>query len=249
MKTIYETIGAAKEYCDLAIDIYENCPHKCEYCYAKKKCERKNGNFEFNGTRKNVLEETEKFLKEHKEIHGKMIFLGFSSDAVPTGKDVSDTIRMEEILKKYNCKIMICTKSKLFNEDVKKIIELADSVGITISCGEEMAKKYETNAASVKDRMELLKFAKSLNKETWISFEPVLETKFILELLKSDFMNYVDIVKFGKLNHMELSDLTGNKDDTIDWTEYVEKVIKICEEKKIKYKIKEALKAYILKTV
>ena len=41
MKTIYETKGAAKEYCDLAVDIYEYCPHKCKYCYEKAKVERK----------------------------------------------------------------------------------------------------------------------------------------------------------------------------------------------------------------
>ena len=41
MKTIYKTIGAAKEYCELAVDIYENCPYNCDYCYVKNKYERK----------------------------------------------------------------------------------------------------------------------------------------------------------------------------------------------------------------
>ena len=51
-------------------------------------------------------------------------------------------------------------------------------------------------------------------------------------------MDYVDTAKFGKLNHMEISDLTGNKEDNIDWTEYGRNVVKICTEKGINYKIK-----------
>ena len=41
MKTIYETIGVAKEYCEYAVDIYTGCPHLCEYCYAKAKADKK----------------------------------------------------------------------------------------------------------------------------------------------------------------------------------------------------------------
>lgn len=34
MKPIYEPSGAAKEYGDLAINIYTGCPHGCFYCFA-----------------------------------------------------------------------------------------------------------------------------------------------------------------------------------------------------------------------
>ena len=33
MKPIYEPKGAAKEYGDLALNIYTGCPHRCYYCY------------------------------------------------------------------------------------------------------------------------------------------------------------------------------------------------------------------------
>ena len=243
MKTIYETIGAAKEYCDYAIDIYENCPHRCQYCYAKAKAEKKNGSFAFNGLRKNILEETKAFLDIHTELKGKMIFLGFSSDCFAKDIDISGTIEMAKLLKSYGCNVMVCTKGKLTN-DVKETLKYVDSIGISLTCGEEMTSKYETNAASTNERMELLKYAKSLGKETWISFEPVLEEKFIYDTLNSNFMDYVDIAKFGKLNHMEISDLTGNEDDNIDWARYRENVIKICKERNINYKIKYALEKF-----
>ena len=34
MKPIYEPRGAAKEYGDLALNIYTGCPHRCFYCFA-----------------------------------------------------------------------------------------------------------------------------------------------------------------------------------------------------------------------
>lgn len=244
MKTIYETIGAAKEYCDYAVDIYENCPHKCSYCYAKAKVEKSNKTFEFNGARDNIIEETKTYLENHKELSGKMIFLGFSSDAFPVGENITDTIKMIKLLKSFDCKVMVCTKSKL-TEDVKIAISLVDSVGISISCGDKMASVYEANAATVEERKELLKYAKACGKETWISFEPVLEAKYIYELLNSDFMKYVDVCKFGKLNHMNISDLTGNEADNIDWTEYVNNIINICNVHNINYKIKYALSKFL----
>ena len=139
---------------------------------------------------------------------------------------------------------MVCTKGRL-TDSVKEALALVDSVGITITCGEEMAAKYETNAAKVSERMELLRYAKELGKETWISFEPVLEENFIYDVLTSDFMKYVDVAKFGKLNHMELSDLTGNASDTIDWRLYAKNVTGICEKKGIKYIVKFALKKFM----
>lgn len=242
MKTIYKTIGAAKEYCELAVDIYENCPHECEYCYAKAKVERKNKDFSFGGVRENIVEETKKYLETHKDICGKMIFLGFSSDPFPVGNDIITTIKMIELLKEFNCKIMLCTKSGLFSEDIKRAISMVDSVGITLTCGDKMASKFESKSAKPSERIELLKYAHSVGCETWISFEPVLEPDYILNLLESDFMDYVTTVKLGKLNHMEIKDLTKNESDYIDWKEYGKKAIEICERRNINYMVKYALK-------
>lgn len=245
MKTIYQTKGAAKEYCDLTIDIYENCPHQCEYCYAKKKSKKKGNDFKFAGARKNILAETRKYLEEHAEIHGKMIFLGFSSDPFPANENIQPTLDMIKLLKEFGCKIMFCTKGTLYNNVVEECIKLSDSVGITISCSDEMATKFEPYAPTPSKRLEMIKYAKQHGIETWISFEPVLEPEFILELLSSETMSYVDTAKLGKLNHMELSDLTGNVSDTIDWKTYVEKAIQTCKENGIKYKVKSALQQYL----
>lgn len=33
MKAIYETKGRAREFCELAINLYTGCRHRCSYCY------------------------------------------------------------------------------------------------------------------------------------------------------------------------------------------------------------------------
>ncbi len=240
MQTIYKTVGAAAEYCELALDIYENCPHQCSYCYAKKKKEKHDGSFTFGGPRKNIVEETRAYLESHKELSGRMIFLGFSSDPFPVGEDTRTTVEIAKLLKSYGCLVMACTKGKL-TDDVKEALNYIDSVGITLSCGQDMASKYEGHAATVDERIELLKYAKSIGKETWISFEPVLDEYFVYDTLNSSLMKYVDVVKVGKLNHMTLAELTGNADAEICWGAFAHNVSVICELHNIKYIIKQSL--------
>ena len=43
MKVIYEPKGRAKEYAELAVNLYNGCSHGCEYCYARKIANRFGG--------------------------------------------------------------------------------------------------------------------------------------------------------------------------------------------------------------
>ena len=244
MKTIYSTRGAAKEYCEYAVDIYTGCVHKCEYCYAKKSAERKHKDFLNVSVRDNIIEETRKFLEENTEYKGKTIFLGFSSDPFPTGLDTSKTVEMVKLLKEFGCNVMFCTKGTI-NQEVIKLLDKNDSVGITITCGDEMAKIYESGSLAPSKRIEQLKQIHEKGIETWISIEPVLEPEYIYNLLESDDMKYITRVKLGKLNHMEISDLTKNSKDFIDWAKYGKKVVEICERRNIEYIVKSALQMFI----
>lgn len=244
MKTIYSTLGAAKEYCEYAVDIYTGCPHKCEYCYAKAKADKKNKDFTDISVRKNIIEATREFLINNKEYSGKTIFLGFSSDPFPNGYDCSTTVEIIKLLKSFGCHIMFCTKGRISTE-VLDLLDNKDSVGITITCGDEMAKKFEPYSILPTERLKQLKAFYEKGIETWISIEPVLEPNFIYKMLESDDMKYITRVKLGKLNHMEISDLTKNPNDFIDWTEYGRKAISICKRNNIEYIVKYALRLFL----
>ena len=244
MKTIYETLGAAKEYCEYAVDVYNGCPHKCKYCYAKAKAEKKNKDFTKVEVKEGMYEGVKALLDKDVDFKGRTIFLGFSSDPFPTGYDCTATIEMIKLLKSYGCHIMFCTKGKI-SDEVINILDAEDSVGITITCGDEMAAIYEPDSLAPSERIKQLKAFYDKGIETWISIEPVLEPDYIYSMLESNDMKFVSQVKLGKLNHMNLSDLTGNENDVIDWTEYGKKAIEICERKNIKYIVKYALKAFL----
>jgi DNA repair photolyase len=194
--------------------------------------------------RKDIFKETRKFLEEHAEFKGRTIFLGFSSDAFPYGKDSSATTRMIKLLKEFGCHVMFCTKG-VISDEVIDLLDSGDSAGITITCGDAMASKYEANSLAPTKRIAQLKALHDKGIETWISIEPVLEPAFIYDMLNSDNMSFITRVKLGKLNHMNLSDLTGNANDYIDWHEYGNKAIAICKKKNIEYVVKAALKQYL----
>lgn len=244
IRTIYSTKGAAKEYCDYAVDIYTGCPHGCKYCYASAKAKRKNRDFTDVTVRPHIIEATKAYLNAHTELWGKTIFLGFESDPFPMNMDNTATYEMIKLLKSYGCHIMFCTKGRP-DVNLINLLDNKDSVGITITCGEEMSRIYEPNSATPKERLRLLKNAYLKGIETWISIEPVLEPEYIYSLLKSDDMKYVTKVKLGKLNHMNISDLTGNESDVIDWTTYVKTAKDICDKRNIIYIIKDALAEYL----
>lgn len=58
MKPIYEPKGKAKEYGDLAINIYTGCPHRCFYCFAPNVLHKQKEDFHTHiEPRKNIVEE------------------------------------------------------------------------------------------------------------------------------------------------------------------------------------------------
>lgn len=247
IRTIYNTKGAAKEYCDYAIDIYTGCPHGCKYCYASAKAKRKNRDFTGVTVRPHILEATKAYLNSHTELCGRTIFLGFESDPFPMDMDITPTIEMIKLLKSYGCHIMFCTKGYVPHK-VYDYLDENDSVGITITCGDDYARKYEPHSILPTKRINTLSIAKTdiPNIETWVSIEPVLEPEYIYEFLNSDVVkNCVDKVKLGKLNHMNISDLTGDESDFIDWKEYVKTAKDICDKRNITYVVKDALVEYL----
>ena len=73
MKPIYEPKGKAKEYGDLAINIYTGCPHNCFYCFAPNVLHKDRKTFHSEvKPRENIVEAVKKQLKDE-NISGKLI--------------------------------------------------------------------------------------------------------------------------------------------------------------------------------
>lgn len=170
---IYEPKGKAREYGDLALNIYTGCPHRCYYCFAPNVMHREKELFHSHvEPRPGIVEEVRKQL-EKEQITGKLIHLCFTCDPYPTGYDSTATREIIQLLKEHGNHVQILTKG-----DGRRDFDLLDEndwYGITISCADDLAKKVEPFAVSVGSRLMTLKQAKEQGIKTWVSFEPVID--------------------------------------------------------------------------
>lgn len=225
MKPIYEPKGKAKEYGDLAINIYTGCPHRCFYCFAPNVLRRDKERFHSEvHPRENIVEETIKQL--HREgITGKLIHLCFTCDPYPTGYDTTPTRQIIQAIKESGNRVQILTKG-----DGSRDLDLLDEndwYGITLDgIGNGRDPLW-------KARVDALAEAHSRGIKTWVSFEPVTdEREFFINLhLVAPFVNKV---KIGKLNYHP---------SDIDWAEFGRAAEALCQKLGIDYYIKESLRA------
>lgn len=222
MKPIYEPKGKAKEYGDLAINIYTGCPHRCYYCFAPNVLHKDREQFHTCiEPRKNIVEEVKKQLeKEH--ITGKLIHLCFTCDPYPVGYDTTPTREIIKAIKESGNNVQILTKG-----DGTRDFDLLDEndwYGVTLD--------GQKNRDSERHRILSLWEAHKRGIKTWVSFEPVTDDReFFIEL--HCVADFVDKVKIGKLNYYH---------SNINWKEFGEKAEALCKKLGIEYYIKDSLR-------
>ena len=228
---IYEPKGKAREYGDLALNIYSGCPHSCKYCFAPNVAHKAKEVFHSNvKVRPGIVEETKKQLEKEK-ITGKLVHLCFLCDPFPRGVDTTPTLEIIKILKEYGNHIQLLTKG-----DALAAIPLLDGedwFGITISSLWETAAEAEPGALPAEGRIAELLDAKREGIKTWISFEPVLNAKDVLDTMRI-YHNFIDKVKIGKLNYHP---------SDIDWKQFGHDAEALCQQLGLDYYIKESLRA------
>lgn len=221
MKPIYEPRGAAKEYGDLALNIYTGCPHRCFYCFAPSVLHREREVFHTNvQPREGIVEATRRQL-EKEQIAGKLIHLCFTCDPYPTGYDSSATRKIIKLLKEYGNHVQILTKG-----DGKCDFDLLDGedwYGVTLDGTGDRKETYRV--------LDLLS-AHQRGIKTWVSFEPVLHAGKVMTTLSA--VDFVDKVKIGKLNYHH---------SDIDWAKFGREAEARCRELGLNYYIKDSLRA------
>lgn len=237
MRPIYEPKGKAKEYGDLAINIYTGCPHKCYYCFAPNVLRKDKEQFHSCiEPRKNIVEETKKQI-EKENIHGKLIHLCFSCDPYPVGYNSTTTRETIKLLKETGNHVQILTKN---GKDAMRDFDLLDEndwFGITYAgyngpvYNENYVPKAELCAGTPYDRLYALKTAYDMGIKTWVSAEPVLAPEDILDFIKE--ARYVDLWKIGKLNYHP---------SNVNWRNFGNNVEALLKSKRVKYYIKDSLR-------
>jgi DNA repair photolyase len=238
MKPIYKPKARAKEYGDLAINIYTGCPHRCYYCFAPLVLHTDREKFHsVVELRKGIVEAVKKQI-DRENIHGKLIHLCFTCDAYPHRMDNSATREIIKIIKDTGNHVQILTKSIEAVRDFD-LLDSEDWFGVTISCNTPMAVKTEPNTSNPFSRLLALQKAHDLGIKTWLSCEPVLEAEAIYKLI-TDYGDAYDKIKIGKLNYYP---------SNINWVEFGRECERLCIEYSRNYYIKDDLRLEMLKEV
>jgi len=228
---IYKPKGAAAEYGDYAVNIYTGCPHRCYYCFAPQVLHRDREKFHSCvEPRRDIVGEVRKQL-ERENITGQLIHLCFTCDPYPTGYDSTATREVIQALKEYGNHVQILTKG-----DGSRDFDLLDGedwYGVTISCGMSMSDSAESGAINPDLRMYYLEVAKRRRIKTWVSFEPVLDAKAVLNYIEQYAQSIVK-VKIGKLNYHP---------SDINWAQFGREAEKLCQSLCLDYYIKDSLRA------
>lgn len=231
-RPIYEPRTRAKEYSDLAVNIYTGCNHGCSYCYAPNVLRKTRTDFENVQPRLDMVESVNKQIARE-GMKDKKIMLCFTCDPYPADIDTTVTREVIKAIKNSGNHVQILTKGASRAERDFDLLDSEDSFGVTISCNTPLAKIHEPNADNPFVRLLILDKAKGKGIKTWVSCEPVLEVDAIYRLI-IEYGDSIDLYKIGKLNH---------KPSDINWGEFGRECERLCKAYGRNYYIKEDLRA------
>ena len=234
MKPIYKPSGRAKEYGELALNIYAGCNHGCTYCYAPLVLKKDRAEFHASVTpRKNIVEATKRQL-DKEQITGKLIHLCFTCDPYPAMIDTMPTREVIKAIKAIGNNVQILTKGGVRAERDFDLLGEGDWFGVSISGDDESSyRKSEPNAADVYDRIMALRYSKAYESgiKTWVSCEPVIVPRMIFQMIEK--YDFIDLFRIGKTNYCQ---------SDIDWAGFGVECIRLCEKHGRNYHIKEDLR-------
>lgn len=238
-KIIYEPKGRAKEYGDLALNIYSGCNFGCTYCFAPLVLKKDRETFhKVSKARDNLLEKVEKDCQNNL-FEGRRVHLCFTCDPY---QDIDNELKLTrevlKLFKKHNVNFQILTKGGMRALRDFDLYKSGDSFGTTLTLYlEKDMNKWEPNAPSYINRKHAIQEMHGAGIKTWVSLEPVIHPEQTLEIIR-DTAPWVDLYKVGTINYNELK-------KNIDWKDFGHKAIQLLESYGKEYYIKDDLKKYL----
>ena len=176
---IYEPKGKAGEYSKLAVNVYNGCGHRCEYCFAPAFMRTARETFNQPTPRKDILQKIKQnatlLQKEHEN---RPVLLCFTCDPYqPVDEQFQLSRQSIQILHSCHLNVMILT-----NLDNK------------------LSLQWEPGAAMPEERINSLRRAHEKGIKTWVSLEPVLYPEITLKIIRRTY-GFVDEFKVGTLNY------------------------------------------------
>jgi len=244
MNVVYEPKGRAREYSELACNLYRGCTHGCRYCYAPA-CMRTTGEkwHAIAEPRTDILKLLEKDAQRLRGDSRSILFCFLSDPYQPIERTERLTRQALEIVSKHRLNNQVLTKGSpdLINEDMDLMKAARTQLGVTLCFSDDDTRKYwEPGASTVEDRLAILKAAHKAGIFTWVSLEPVIDPDQALGVIRKAH-KYVRFWKVGKLNHMK------TVEHGVDWGKFLCDVEKLLTRFGAKYYIKNDLRSFAIK--
>jgi DNA repair photolyase len=160
------------------MNIYRGCSHGCIYCDSRSNCYQMKHDFEDIEVKTNAPELLEEALRKKRKKC--MIGTGSMSDPyLPLEKELGYTRKCLAIIDKYGFGLSILTKSDLILRDLDLLVSISQKskcvVAITLTTYDEvLCKKIEPNAATTRERFEVLKIMRDNGIPTVVWLSPIL---------------------------------------------------------------------------
>ena len=240
MSIIYETTGRAREYFELAANLYSGCEHACRYCYGATVTHKDPK--EFFGVprpRDRVLHQLQRDAARLPSNEIRHILLSFVTDPYqPLEEELKITRRAIQILHKEELFVAILTKGGLRATRDFDLLTKHDLFGVTLVFEDEaMRAIWEPYAAPTAERIETLRMAKERGIPTWASLEPVFNPDEALSLI-AHCADVIDVFKVGTLNYREEGKM-------INWKKFAQDAVTLLDRLGAKYYIKKDLARHI----
>lgn len=243
-QVIYETKGRAREFSELAINLFDFCTHNCVYCYSPLVLHKNRGAFAtglYPRVTENDAIQSAKQWKDKGET--RRVLISFTCDPYqPIEQKTQITRKTIMALHKAGLNVTILTKAGMSATRDFDLLTPYDAFATTLTClSYQDSSEWEPNAASPAERIKSLLEAHQRDIETWVSLEPVIypwDSEMFVRMLH----NKVSHFKISKLNYTKIlpPELYGKVKD-IDWHKFGWSIKELCDSLGAKYYIKKDL--------
>lgn len=243
---VYTPKGRAREYGELALNLFEGCCARCRYCYVP--AWRHETREEWEATevceRPDVLARLANDLEKIKG-QGKRIFLCFTCDPAPPDlRLIGWTIAAVKMIHDSGNFVTVLTK-QLHVGLIRALIP-GDLYGasLTLHVSGDI-EVWEPGTVDAGKRIFGLQVAHEAGIETFGSFEPVIDKGQTLDLIEMA-APYLTTAKVGKSNHLGgwnwPSEAWEERVRGIDWAGFAEEVHTRCTTLGLDYYLKDDLR-------
>ena len=248
LQAIYEPKGRAREYAELAVNLFKTCFHGCVYCYSPNVMHVKPEEF-FQPPipRDKIIPKITADARQLRAVDdNREILLCFTCDPYQPAPSNHDLVKYTtrsaiKILLEANLNITILTKGgarSLADVVLREQHPTQVRYGATLVFNSDLdSKKFEPRAALTSERIITLQAFHTRGIRTWVSIEPAWSVQDTLNIIDRTH-KFTDSYMIGKLNYHPHA-------KEVDWSNYTQQVVDKLQDLDKQFYLKQDLRKYL----